>query len=306
MSELYRRSESRRRDSILLVAALACSLAVALRADEGQGTIRPRPVRDQQTTRETLRFSGDGTRTMEVRTINGSIHVSVHERPDVELIINKTVTADTQNDLQDAAREVVLGLTDGRPRIEAIVQDPRSAVCGESWESGPGTLRPHRHYDVVFDFVVRVPAGTRVELCTINNGDVRVEGMVGDFDVRNVNGRITMSEIAGSGTASTVNGPVTVSFARAPRLASLFKTINGDVSVTFPDGLMADLRMKSFKGRLFTDFEGQPTVARQPASDARDGRYIYRSKGFTTYRVGSGGPELTFDTFNGDVRVLRR
>jgi len=33
--------------------------------------------------------------------------------------------------------------------------------------------------------------------------------------------------------------------------------------------------------------------------------FVYRSNEFTTLRVGRGGPELTFDAFNGDVRVLR-
>jgi hypothetical protein len=33
--------------------------------------------------------------------------------------------------------------------------------------------------------------------------------------------------------------------------------------------------------------------------------YEYRSDDFVTVRAGSGGPELTFESFNGNVRVLR-
>ena len=38
-----------------------------------------------------------------------------------------------------------------------------------------------------------------------------VRGVAGGFDVRNVNGRIEMTDIGGAGRLKTVNGPVTVS-----------------------------------------------------------------------------------------------
>jgi hypothetical protein len=102
-----------------------------------------------------------------------------------------------------------------------------------------------------------------------------------------------------------VNGRVTASFAQAPRSASLFKTVNGQIVATFPDGLSADLRMKTFNGGLFTDFDVEPLSQQLPVAERRAGRLTYRSNQFTAVRVGHGGPELTFDAFNGDVRVLR-
>ena len=65
------------------------------------------------------------------------------------------------------------------------------------------------HYDVHFDFTIRVPRDVALRLCTINGGDVIVNGTRGDFDVDNVNGLIEMRGVAGSGSAHTVNGPVT-------------------------------------------------------------------------------------------------
>jgi DUF4097 and DUF4098 domain-containing protein YvlB len=162
-------------------------------------------------------------------------------------------------------------------------------------------------YEVRFDFTIRVPRATPIELCTINEGNIVVRGTRGAFLIRTINGRITMADVAGSGEATTVNGPVTASFVAAPRAKSLFKTINGNVILTMPDGLAADLRMKTFNGGLYTDFDVQalPTAAVVNA-ERRDGMYVYRSTGFTTVRAGSGGPVLTLDTLNGDVRVLKR
>ena len=41
------------------------------------------------------------------------------------------------------------------------------------------------------------------------------------------------------------------------------------------------------------------------AMERRGMKSIYRSNDYARVRVGSGGPEITFETFNGDVRVLR-
>ncbi len=44
----------------------------------------------------------------------------------------------------------------------------------------------------------------------MNHGNIVVQSVDGDFDVRNVNGLIDMTDVAGSGKARTVNGPVKV------------------------------------------------------------------------------------------------
>jgi hypothetical protein len=36
------------------------------------------------------------------------------------------------------------------------------------------------------------------------------------------------------------------------------------------------------------------------------GMSVYRTTGFTTVRVGNGGPELTLESLNGDVRIIRQ
>jgi hypothetical protein len=82
--------------------------------------------------------------------------------------------------------------------------------------------------------------------------------------------------------------------------------VNGNVDVSFPDGLGADFAMKTFNGGLFTDFDAQPLATTAPAAgERRSGRFVYRANEFTRVRVGSGGPEITFETLNGNVRARR-
>ena len=275
---------------------LICAAAFSAHATGAPG------VTEKSSSRHTLHFSGSGERTLEVRAINGSITVQAHEGPDVEMIINKTISADNQSGLA-AAEEVKLDVSDNAGTVGATVRHPDMGICGQQDVWTRSRSRPR--YSVQFDFTIRVPRDTSLQLCTINNGDITATGTRGDFVIRNVNGRITMTDMSGSGDAITVNGRVAASFASAPRTDSHFKTINGDVVVTVPADFNADLRMKSFNGGLFTDFETQPLAQTLVVEERSAGMKVFRSNSYTSVRVGSGGPELTLDTLNGDVRVLR-
>jgi len=288
----------------MVIRALACTAIVATLSIGLEGQRAHYPVVDESTIARTLSFAGAGDHVLDVRGINGSIRVVGVDGAAVQMIIRKIIRAETDADFAEAQRDVRLDFVERAPRIEAIVRDRSGQVCGEpslgqrNW--------PRVRYDVSFDFTIQVPKQTRLRLCTINGGNVTVQGTLGDFEVDNVNGEIAMEQVAGSGSARTVNGPVSVSFVANPPAPSTFHTVNGTVEVKFQDGLSADLKMKTFNGGLFTDFEVEPLA--QPAalnSTRQNGRLVYRSNEFTRVRVGGGGPEHTFETLNGNVRTLR-
>ena len=261
---------------------------------------------EHSSSRQTLHFAGKGEHTLEVRTITGTITVEASDGPDVEMIVNKTLSADTEEELRAADSEVTLETADNDATVGAVVRQRGQGVCGQEspyWPSHSWRL----HYEARFDFIIRVPRAAHLELCTINKGDVSIKGTRGKFEIRSVNGSITMTAAGGAGEAYTVNGPINASFESVPDAASVFKTINGEVVVALPDRLDAELRMKTFNGGLYTDFEVQAVPPKAvPAVEKHGAMSVYRMEGFTTVRVGNGGPELTLDTLNGDVRVVRR
>ena len=262
-------------------------------------------VVDESTVTRTLSFAAGGGRTVDVRNINGFIHVEATNDSTVQMSIRKVIRAETQDDLAEAQRDVRLDFRDGAARVEATVTDRREHVCGEPWNDD-GRRWDRVRYAVRYDFTVRVPRDAAVRLCTINSGDVTVTGTQGDFDVDNVNGLIEMNQVGGAGSAHTVNGRVTVTFTANPRRESSFKTVNGNIEVTFRDGLAADFAMKTFNGGLFTDFDAQPLATTvKTAGERRNGRFVYRANEFTRVRVGSGGPQITFETLNGNIRARR-
>jgi hypothetical protein len=262
-------------------------------------------VMDDTTVTRTLNFAAGGGRSLDVRNINGFIRVEATSDTAVQMSIHKVIRAETRDDLAEAQRDVRLEFRDGAPRVEATVIDRRGQVCGEPW-NGDGERWERVHYEVKFDFTIRVPRDAAIRLCTINGGDVIVNGTQGDFDVSNVNGPLEMNQVAGSGRAHTVNGGVKVTFTANPKAPSSFKTVNGNVDVWFLDGLAAEFAMKTMNGGLFTDFDSQALPATvSAAGERRNGRFTYRANEFTRVRVGNGGPQMTFETLNGNVRARR-
>lgn len=260
-------------------------------------------IHEEQTITRTLRFGQPGEpRTVDVRNLHGSIRVTSGPADRVEFRALRTIAARSEDDARRGERESVLSVIDGLPKVEVVVQEPNGPICGEQWEGG-WQRRPRYH--VTYDMTVSVPAQTTLRLCTINGREITVTGTSGDFEIDNTNGAITLDGVRGSGSARTVNGRVRATLLERPRLDGEFTSINGEVAVTWPADLAARLRMKTFNGGLFTDFDATALPAPRPVAERRNGYFVYRSSAHTEVQVGRGGPTITLESFNGNVRVLR-
>jgi hypothetical protein len=102
-----------------------------------------------------------------------------------------------------------------------------------------------------------------------------------------------------------VNGEVNASFTASPRESCSFASVNGDLDVSFPDGLSVDVRVKTFNGEIYSAFDSQP-LPPETAIAEKEGRGTKYRVGRGGFRIGGGGPVLEFDAFNGDVRIRRR
>jgi hypothetical protein len=242
-----------------------------------------------------------------VKNITGSVRVSGHDRDRVEMHATETVRGDLQADIARARAE--LGLrTETEPgrvafRVRRLDENGEAIADGECdcrnrpWDEG---------YSVAYDIELRVPRGVTLDLATVTDGDVTVEGVAGDFTIANVNGGVRLMGLVGNGSVKTVNGDVEATFARAPTEATAFRTVNGELDVTFPEDLSADLAFATMQGDVFTDFEvtsltALPTVDR----DGDRGRFVMRTNRNSAFRVGAGGERHSFHTLNGNIYVRK-
>ncbi|MFH1573324.1 MAG: hypothetical protein ABIG68_05035 [Acidobacteriota bacterium] len=278
---------------------LRCLAAVMICASAPSG-IGSQELDEKTTIRETWTFPA-GSRSVEIRVdnIEGSIAVSGYGGDTVEMTAEKLIHARSAEALQRARDEVTLDIVRRSDLFDAYVNTP--------WRREEGRRRKGRPadpgYRVRFDFVLQVPAGAKIFLRTINDGDIRVQNISGDYDIKNINGGIEMLEVSGSGDAYALNGKLRGLFRGNPVRASYFGTLNGDIDLFFQPGLSADLRLKTFNGEVYTDFEitGLPPEPMQKTE--HEGRSVYKAPEYFGVRVAAGGPEMRLETFNGDIRV---
>jgi len=258
------------------------------------------PLLAAETIEKNFPLSGAAPKTVIVDNVNGSIHVTGYAGGEVRLVAHKDLHADTPEAAEEARREVKLDMTQDGNTVRLYVDGPFRCRDG-------GVHFDHRReYEVKYDFELQVPRDTAVDLKTINDGEIRIENVAGDYKVDNINGGIEMTEVSGSGKVYALNGKVRVLFHDNPRAKSSFGSLNGEVRVTFQPDLSADLRFKTFNGGVYTDFPVSYMPAPAAAAERRDGKFIYKSNDWSAVRVAHGGPELSFDAFNGNIRILSR
>src|SRR6185437_2691207 len=280
-------------------AALAAAFALTLQAGAAAQSYRHLSSRwavqlPDQVTSKTV--EAGATPLVSVDNLTGPITVTADGGSQIRFTATETIYADSQQAASDAQRDVHLDVTPASDRLTLYVDGPfrcgddghTSAKCGDHW----GWHWDNPGYEVQFAFELHVPAGTRLDLRTVNGGDIKAAGTRGDFAVRNVNGGIDLEQMAGSGQATSVNGPVTASFTSNPRTDCLFRTVNGKLSLYFPAGLGADLSYRTVNGSVFSDFAVAAEAGAAPVSESRNGMRVIRSSRESRGRIGAGGPAI--------------
>ena len=160
------------------------------------------------------------------------------------------------------------------------------------------------------DLVIQVPVTSSLEVQSSMDGAVVIEGVSGEIDINNINGPVTLTNVSGNTLVHTVNGDITVVLTRVAADKPLsFSTMNGDIDVTLPADVKANLKMKSEQGEIYSDFDINMTrqPARSEASEKTDqGKYRITFDKSLYGLVNGGGQEIAFNTFSGDIYIRKK
>lgn len=286
-----------------LPISIPVSVAAPMRVSFKDDWDSEMPVKNEETIRKTFTLTAsEGKRLLDVDNVTGSIEVTGTSSDQVQLVVNKTIRAESKERLEKAQKEVTLDISQETGLLKLYVNGPFRCNCNDGcWHS-----RGEDGYSVHMDFQLQVPHDLELNLKTVNGGHVTVKDVNGHYSVRNVNGGIEMQDMAGSGHVKTVNGGVKVTFRENPREDSDFSTINGNVDLYFARNLSADFRFKTMNGGVFSDFPMTTLPASESQGERRNGRFVFHADRYTGGRVGSGGPQIRAENLNGTIRVLER
>lgn len=165
-------------------------------------------------------------------------------------------------------------------------------------------------YQHTVDLTITVPTHTSLTLHTVNDGNILVSGVDGELDVNDVNGEVDLKNIGGSVVAHALNGHVVVTFNRVDAQKQMaFSSLNGDIDVTFPADLKANVSLRTDNGDVYSDFDIklQNAAPQQTVEDNRGRGGKYRVKIDKTVKgtINGGGQDIQFKNFNGNIYIRK-
>jgi DUF4097 and DUF4098 domain-containing protein YvlB len=238
--------------------------------------------------------------TVKVGLLNGGMTIKAHDGKDVIVESRPPVS---RSDRRERRRE-------GAERSDGLKRIPMTGgSLNISEEQNVVEVGSSTHNRAI-DLLVQVPVRTSLKLQTVNDGDIVVEGVTGDIEVNNVNGHVTLTSISGSVVAHALNGNIHVTFREVTAGKTMsFSSMNGNIDVTFPATIKANLALKSENGDVLSDFDVKldPSGRAPVIEDSRGkgGKYRVRIDKTVHGSINGGGPEFQFKNFNGNI-VIRK
>ncbi|MFT5885947.1 MAG: hypothetical protein ACI9IP_002411 [Arcticibacterium sp.] len=229
--------------------------------------------------------------TLKVSLVTGSIHVKGTSNKNV--IVNAVVHS--EKNLPQNGR-------DGMKRISGNQGYELTAVEKNNTVS-VRTNNPNQNLSLT----ISVPKNFSVQLSTVNNGEIKVENVSGNLEISNVNNDISLTNVSGSVVANTINGDVTANFiSTSANTPMAFTTLNGDVDVTLPANIKADLKVQTQRGEIFSDFEiAVSNDAPKVTKSGEGGMQKIKRSSRTMGKINSGGSEIMMKTMNGDILIRK-
>ena len=289
-------------------------------------------------TAEGIAFSNDGpsgqlkvsfsdqAKPGELRVSQGSGDITVIGYSGKEIIIESDSVVQTPRENHDNERARGLRKISG------------SQVLVNSWED-ENIIDISSSIDNDSNMTIHVPTQTSLKLGgMIMEGDITVTGVTGDFEINTLDGDIVLTGISGTVVAHSVDGDITVSLDSVdPQKPMSFSTVDGDIDVTLPGDIEANVHMKNIDGDIFTDFEielvnypvevknrkskstgnakqrswNNPSSPHTVIQDMITGNIltdiIMSAVGNNLYgSINGGGPEIQFITIDGDIFLRKK
>ena len=245
--------------------------------------------------------------------INGSIDVEGYSGSTIQIEVEKTISAKSQNRLEEGKKEIQVAVEEEGSEILVYMDSPCTELklkLGENgkhyWQTQSNNCRWDSKYHFNLDYKVKIPHNLNITLSTINHGDIKINNVKGDVKVNNINGSITLTKMEGAVDAHTINGSLDVEYTKNPTKDSRYYSLNGDINAHYKSGLEAQLSFESFNGDFYTNIEDikmLPTNMKKTKNKDKEKGIKYKIGGKSKMQIRNGKTHLDFETFNGNAYI---
>ncbi len=230
-----------------------------------------------------------------ISNIWGSVRVRAGEPGQIKVTVDENRSAPSRESLERSLETLRLHINADSSSLSMVVGEP-----DRNWRR----MDRCRGCRLDLQFDVFVPPGSEIDVSTVMDGRVSVEGITGRVAASNVNGPVSVAGIHDCSLVESVNGAVELQFSRAPNEDCGIETINGDITVGLPAGAGLDVALDQFNGRTTSEFDVDAlAIPARVEQTTQDGRYTYRIEQPAGIRLGAGGPTFTLTSLNGDIQI---
>jgi len=253
-------------------------------------------VEEQKNWKDTYTVN-TATPHLRISNIWGGVKVRTGESSQISVSAVELRSAPDQERFEQSFESIRLDVKSDAYGVSLLVGDP-----DERWQR----MEQCRGCRLDIQFEVLVPPGATIDVGTVMDGRVDIEGVTGSVSASNVNGPVRVNGIRECTSIESVNGKVDVGFATSPVNDCTIETINGDITLDVPEGTGLDIKLDLFNGDLSSQLSTSPLDL--PATIERtmeNGHDQYRIQKFSGLRIGAGGPVYSISSINGDVRIQK-
>ena len=235
--------------------------------------------------------------SLHVGIINGSIHVVGYAGK--EVVVDAVAETNAGKKKEEKPDELANGMKriSTRGGLDLSAEEQNNKI---NLSSGGSMKRS-------VNLTIKVPQQFSLKVSTINHGDIVIENVTGELEINNVNGPITLTGVSGSAVANSVNGQLKATFKNVNSEAPMaFSTLNGNVDVTFPANAKFDVKLKSDRGEIFSDFDVDVDKSQPKASrSSKDGMYKVSIDDWVQGKVNGGGREVMMKNMHGNIYIRK-
>jgi len=242
-----------------------------------------------------------------VYNVDGFIKVEGYEGNKVLIEVEKTISGKTSEIVEEGKQEFKIEFEQKADSLIAYIAEPFDSRPNRNRDRWNKDEYRKIQYRYNLNFTIKVPKSMNLAVSTINNGDITVADVNGLLKANNINGKITLKNVKAANEVRTINGDVNINYISSPPDNAKYYTLNGNLNISYPADFSADCEFKTFQGDFYTDFdnvEKLPARVTKTTSETDKGTTHKLSKG-STIRIGSGGKNLKFETFNGNVYIKK-
>lgn len=242
-----------------------------------------------------------------VYNIDGFIKVEGYDGNKVLIEVEKTISGKTNEIVEEGKQEFKLEFEQKADSLIAYTIEPFDSRPNRNRDRWNKNEYRKIQYRYNLNYTIKVPKSMNLVVSTINNGDIVITDVSGFMKVNNINGKITVKNAQKANEIRTINGDVNINYTALPPENAQYYTLNGNLNIVYPTNFSADCEFKTFQGDFYTDFEDVeklPARVTKTVSETDKGTTHKLSKG-SIIRIGSGGKNLKFETFNGNIYIKK-